>query len=79
MKTCPHGIALPSDPKFSAQDVCAYCRGIPSPIDSNEGYDGSYWDKSDFERISHERKVAINGESRRNKQEEDNYLEESTP
>lgn len=63
MKTCPHGIALPSNPKFSAQDVCAYCRGIPSTIDSNEGYDGSYWDKTGFGRIETERQAKKHGES----------------
>jgi hypothetical protein len=30
MARCKHGIFLPENPKYKAEDVCAYCKGATS-------------------------------------------------
>jgi len=29
MPKCKHGVYLPKDPKYKAEDVCSICKGLP--------------------------------------------------
>jgi hypothetical protein len=57
MSRCLHGIFLPRNPKFTAADVCSYCKGLKTEIDladlaDSEGtttiIDGVVWTQSEI-------------------------------
>src|SRR3974390_550517 len=52
MNKCKHGVLLPKDPRFRAEDVCSICKGLPEDKITAAIMNDEYADLSDGDLYS---------------------------